>query len=245
MTLSEFYVNLNRMIKDNIARIREKIDLSCKKVSRSPQDISIICVSKGVEIGKIAEAIDCGISEIGENRLQEAVDKHLSINSLSKERFSGVKWHMVGHLQTNKVKKALEIFNMIQSVDSLHLADKINSEAQKLNKIVDILLEVNTSGEETKYGIKEQETPALVEDISKLKNIRLLGLMTIGPFTPDENKIRKSFRSLRKLREKIAKKSFSNVNMEYLSMGMTDDYQIAVEEGSNMLRLGRAIFQDG
>jgi len=228
------------MVRDNIARVREKIHLACKKVSRSPEEITLVCVTKGVEIDKIIQAIDCGINEIGENRVQEATGKYLKLKELSKENqnLSKVKWHLVGHLQTNKVNKALEMFDMIQSVDSLRLAKKIDSEAKKNNKIAEILLEVNTSLEESKFGVKEQETIGLIEEIFKLKNIQLSGLMTIGPFTSDENKIRQSFRSLRQLKEKTAKE------LSFLSMGMTDDYEIAIEEGSNMLRLGRAIFAD-
>jgi pyridoxal phosphate enzyme (YggS family) len=235
------------MVKDNIARVKEKIHLTCKKLSRSPEDITLVCVTKGVAIDKISQAIDCGIIDIGENRIQEATDKYLQLKQLSKQsdKFFQIKWHMVGHLQTNKADKAVEMFNLIQSVDSLRLAKKIDDEAKKNNKTCDILIEVNTSGEASKFGAKEQELLVLAEEISKLKNIRLLGLMTVGPLTADENKIRQSFRSLRELKEKIAKEiAFSNVKMQYLSMGMTDDYQIAIEEGSNMLRLGRAIFAD-
>jgi pyridoxal phosphate enzyme (YggS family) len=229
------------MIKDNIARVREKIYLACKKVSGSVDEITIVAVTKGVVKDKIIEAIDCGIRHIGENRIQEASDKYLQLKELSKK--SGVRWHMVGHLQTNKVKKALEMFDMIQSVDSLRLAEMISSEAQKYNKNVEILLEVNTSGEASKFGLEMDKVWELLPKISELKNIQVLGLMTIGPLTTDENKIRQSFSSLRKLKEQIAKSSsFSNVKMNYLSMGMTDDFQIAIEEGSNMLRLGRAIF---
>ncbi|MBM3251403.1 MAG: YggS family pyridoxal phosphate-dependent enzyme, partial [Candidatus Omnitrophica bacterium] len=211
------------------------------------EEITLVCVTKGAEIDKISQAIDCGISHIGENRIQEATDKYLKLKQLYKEpdKFSKIRWHMVGHLQTNKVDKAVEIFDLIQSVDSLRLAKKIDSEAKKNHKTCDILIEINTSGESSKFGLKEEESLGLIEEISKLKNIRLLGLMTIGPLSADENKIRQSFRSLRELKEKIAKEmSFPNVKMQYLSMGMTDDYRIAIEEGSNMIRLGRAIFHD-
>lgn len=231
------------MIKDNIARLKEEIYLAAKKSSRSPDEIEVVAVTKGVMVDKITEAMECGIQNIGENRIQEAADKYVQLNELCKK--SQVKWHMVGHLQTNKVKKAMEVFDMIQSVDSLHLAEKINSEAGINNRTVDILIEVNTSGEKSKFGVEKDKVFELVEKLSELKNIQVLGLMTIGPLASDENIIRKAFSSLRQLREQIAKNlSFSNVKMNYLSMGMTDDYPIAIEEGSNMLRLGRAIFQN-
>lgn len=235
------------MIKDNIERVREKINLACKKISRSADQISLVCVTKGIDVDSIIEAIDCGISEIGENRIQEAIDKYIRIKELSNksDKLSNIKWHMVGHLQTNKVNKALDMFDMIQSVDSLRLAEKIDAEAAKRDKTADILLEINTSGEESKFGLKEEEVFSLIEQASKLKNTRVLGLMTIGPFTEDEAKIRGAFGRLRQLRDKINKEtSFSNVKMQYLSMGMTDDYTIAIEEGSNMIRLGRAIFSN-
>ena len=234
------------MIKDNIARVREKIEITCKKVSKSAKDIELVCITKGQDIKSTIEAIDCGITDIGENRVQEASSKYLKLNELRNKsaKLPKIKWHMVGHLQTNKVKKAVEIFDMIQSVDSLRLAAEIDSQAEKIKKIVDILVEVNTSLDKSKFGIKTEEVFSLIEEISDLRNIQLLGLMTIGPLTSDESKIRQCFRSLRELKEKINKKlSFANVNMKYLSMGMTDDYTIAIEEGSNMLRLGRAIFK--
>ncbi|MBM3248500.1 MAG: YggS family pyridoxal phosphate-dependent enzyme [Candidatus Omnitrophica bacterium] len=229
------------MIKDNIARLKERISLTAKKVSRSSDEIIIVAVTKGVMPEKIIEAIECGIKHIGENRIQEASDKYLQLKELCKK--SPVKWHMVGHLQTNKVKKALEMFDMIQSVDSLHLAEKINAEAATNNRTVDILIEVNTSGEASKFGLEKDKLSELVDKVSELRNIQVLGLMTVGPFSSDEDKIRNAFRALRQLKEQIAKNSsFSNIKMDYLSMGMTDDYPIAIEEGSNMLRLGRAIF---
>lgn len=231
------------MIKDNIARIKEKIYLAAKKVSRSSDEIAIVAVTKGVIPEKIIEAINCGLKHIGENRIQEAEDKYLRLKGLCKE--SEVKWHMVGHLQTNKVKKALEMFDMIQSVDSLHLAEKINAEAEMDNRVVDILIEVNTSGEVSKSGIENDKAFELMDKISALENIRISGLMTVGPLTSDENSIRQAFSRLRHIKEQSAKNySLSNVKMNYLSMGMTDDYEIAIEEGSNMLRLGRAIFSD-
>jgi hypothetical protein len=235
------------MIKDNIARVKEIIRLACKRVSRSVEEITLVCITKGIETDKIIEVVNCGITDIGENRVQEAFSKYLEIKQLSEkfDKLSRIKWHMVGHLQTNKVAKALDMFDMIQSVDSLRLAERINSEAEKNKSIVDVLIEVNTSGEASKFGIKEKDAFSLTEAISKFKNIRILGLMTIGPFTSDKARIRQAFRNLRQLKEKLTKEiSFSNLEMRYLSMGMTNDYVIAIEEGSNMIRLGRAIFHN-
>ncbi len=231
------------MIKDNIARVRENIYLAAKKTFRSSDEITIVAVTKGAMVEKIVEVIDCGIQHIGENRIQEAADKYLQLKELCKK--FGVRWHMIGHLQTNKVKQALGMFDMIQSVDSLHLAEKINAEAGINSRSVDILIEVNTSGEASKFGAEKDKVLELMEKISAFKYIQVLGLMTIGPLTSDENRIRQAFGSLRQLKERLAQEtSFSNVKMDYLSMGMTDDYAIAVEEGSNMLRIGRAVFKN-
>ncbi|HID94205.1 MAG TPA: YggS family pyridoxal phosphate-dependent enzyme [bacterium (Candidatus Stahlbacteria)] len=216
-------------IKENIDRIRDRIEVAANRVGRQATSIEIVAACKGVKPEFIEEAISCGIKIIGENRVQEARQKY----DIIKDR---VEWHMIGHLQTNKVKRALEIFSMIQSLDSLRLAQELNKRAKNT---IDVLVEVNTSGEPTKYGVRPEELIAFVEQVSRLPHIRVRGLMTIGPLRGDP---RPSFRLLRKLKDEIEVKSIENVRMDWLSMGMTDDFEYAIEEGSNMLRIGRGIF---
>jgi pyridoxal phosphate enzyme (YggS family) len=222
------------MIKENVLKIKERISLICTKINRDPNTISVVAVSKGRTIDQIKEAIDVGITDIGENRVQEAVSKYKEIRNTEYAR--RIKWHMVGHLQTNKVKDAVKIFDLIHSVDSLHLAEEISKQASKINKVQDMLLEVKTSPEIAKFGLKPNEVIEVIKDIVKLKNINIKGLMTIAPVVDNPEKTRPYFRILRELKDTIN-------NMPYLSMGMTDDYQVAIEEGSNMIRLGRAIFE--
>ncbi|MBU4443671.1 MAG: YggS family pyridoxal phosphate-dependent enzyme [Candidatus Marinimicrobia bacterium] len=203
---------------------------------RDPYDITLIVISKTRAADIVNMAIDCGVRHFGENKIQEAVPK---INDLNK-RHSDLTWHMVGHLQTNKAKIAVMNFDMIQSVDSIKLARKISGVAQQLQKNVDILIEVNISGEESKYGINPDDVEQINGEIASLSNINVRGLMTIGPLTSDVADIRTAFRRMRKIFEnpQIRQNNVYNV----LSMGMTDDYEIAIQEGSTMIRLGRAIF---
>jgi len=216
-------------IKENIDRIRDRIKVAANRVGGQTDSIEIVAACKGVRPEFIEEAISYGIRIIGENRIQEARQKYDIIQNRAE-------WHMIGHLQTNKVKKALEMFSMIQSLDSLKLAQEISKRA---NNTVDVLIEVNTAGELTKYGVKPEELISFIEQVSKLPNIKVCGLMTIGPLSDDP---RPSFKLLRKLRDEIEAKSIEDVRMEWLSMGMTDDYEYAIEEGSNMIRIGRGIF---
>lgn len=194
----------------------------------------IVAVTKNMSIPKIIEALEAGICDIGENRVQEASTKYGAI----KASFPNVRWHMVGHLQTNKVKAALLMFDVIQSVDSFHLALEINKRASKPQEI---FIEVNTSGEDSKYGVNPSDALELIRSISKLTNIKIGGLMTLGPLTQDKEKIRESFRTLRRLRDEIQAAGFSQV--KHLSMGMSSDYPLAIEEGSDIIRIGRAIFE--
>ena len=229
------------MLNNNLTHIREKISSICAKLGRDPQGIILVCVTKEREPSQILEAIRSGITDIGENRVQEALSKFKEINSQV-----GVRWHMIGHLQRNKVRQALKIFDIIHSVDNLALAEEIDRESGKLNKEIDVLIQVNTSAEETKYGIKPDETLRLIEHISQLNNLRICGLMTMAPLTDNPEETRPCFRSLRILRDEVVKnfQDDTNIKMNYLSMGMSQDYEIALEEGANMLRIGRSIFSD-
>jgi len=230
------------MIKENISRIRQRIIKVCSKINQDPGKITIIAVSKSRVLEQIKEAIDAGINNIGENRAQEALIKY---NALYAKRYTlnAIKWHMVGHLQTNKVKDAVRIFDLIQSVDSVRLAEEIDKQADKINKIQDILIEIKTSPEETKFGLRADEAIEVIKDIAKLKNITIKGLMTIAPIVDNPEKTRPYFKLLRELKDKINKILTPDSQLQTLSMGMTDDFEIAIEEGSNMVRLGRAIFE--
>jgi pyridoxal phosphate enzyme (YggS family) len=220
------------MIKENVLRIKEKITLACLKVNRDPDTITIVAVSKGRRVSEIEQVQTAGIADIGENRVQEALSKY---KALCAERTS-LKWHMVGHLQTNKVREAVKIFDLIHSVDSVKLAREIDKQAVKINKAQDILLEIKTSSETTKFGFSPEEAASAIKEIAQFKNINIKGLMTIAPLVDNPEKARPYFRILKELLERINRQPI-------LSMGMTDDFEVAIEEGSTMVRLGRAIFE--
>ena len=213
-----------------------RIHSAAKRANRDASKIRLIAATKNVSVQKIQEAVSFGLTEIGENRVQSAEEKYEQLQTMP------IIMHMIGHLQTNKVKKAIQMFSSIQSVDSAHLAEVISKRASEAKKNMEVYIEVNTSSEASKYGIIPEKTVELAEQISKLPNLSLVGLMTIGPLTDDEVAIRKSFRLLKALKGEILSKKLPNVEMKYLSMGMTDDFEIAIEEGSDIVRIGRAIF---
>jgi hypothetical protein len=225
------------MIKDNILRIKERIALVCAKINQDPRAISIVAVAKGRAKAEIEEVIAAGLTDIGENRVQEALAKYGEMPDAKR-----IKWHLVGHLQTNKVKDALAIFDLIHSVDSLRLAAEIDKQAAKINKVQDILIEVNTSGEASKFGLKPEEAIEVIKEMAQLKNINIKGLMTIAPVVDAPEKSRPYFRILRELKDKINELRVTSYELRVLSMGMTDDFLAAIEEGANIIRLGRAIF---
>ena len=223
------------MLKENLALVEEKIQAACNRVSRNREDVTLIAVSKTKPVSMIQEVMDLGITDFGENKVQELTDKIDKINQ-------PLDWHFIGHLQRNKVKYIIDKTCLIHSVDSLRLAETINKEAIKKDVIMPILIEVNIAGEETKYGVREEEVYGLITEISKLSNVRVKGLMTIAPFVsnPEDNRIH--FRKLRQLSVDIGSKNIDNVHMKILSMGMTNDYEVAIEEGATMVRVGTGIF---
>lgn len=220
-------------IQENLHLVKARIQRACEKARRSPNEIAIVAVAKFVATERIKEAIEAGVTMIGENRVQEAQEKFQVLGNQ-------VNWHMVGHLQTNKVKKALEMFSMIQSLDSLNLACEIERRAEGLIKPVPVLVEVNTSGEPTKFGVESTEVIEFIKRIAGLKRVALQGLMTIGPNIPEPEAARQSFRMLRDLRMRA--ENSLGVSLPCLSMGMSGDFEVAIEEGSNMVRIGTAIF---
>lgn len=222
-------------IAENILKIRQGIVDACGRVNRSPGEITIVAVSKGRSAGEIKEAFTCGITEIGENRMQEAAPKFQGLRAIN----PGLRTHMVGHLQSNKAKEAVKIFDLIQSVDSLHLALEIDRQAARINKRQDILLEIKTSEEITKFGIMPEGLEVFMDEAAKLKNLHIKGLMTIAPLLNNPEEARPYFRQLKELLSLLKGKGFG---LNVLSMGMSDDYKVAIEEGATMIRLGRAIF---
>jgi PLP dependent protein len=222
------------MIAENLTRIREKIALRCDNSGRNADEIKLIAVTKYFGTDIIEEAISAGITDFGENKAQELNLKYEKLGNK-------VTWHFIGTLQKNKVKYAVKAAELIHSVDSIELADEIDARAGKLSKIQKILLEVNTSSEESKSGlITEDDVFRLADHCNKKNNLELIGLMTMAPFTDDEHVIRNSFSSLRSLKEKLIKNGFTKITE--LSMGMTNDYELAVDEGATLLRIGSAIF---
>ncbi len=223
------------MIAENILKIKQRIREACLKVGRNPDEVTIVAVTKTVPVDKIKEAINSGIVDIGENKVQELLEKRNSIEN--------IRWHFVGHLQTNKVKYIVDFIHLIHSVDSLKVALEIDKRAKKINRAIDILIEVNTSGEKTKYGVKPDEVVELVRQISENCDfIRVKGLMTVAAFLPNPEDVRPMFRLLREVRDEVAKFNFKNVEMRHLSMGMSNDFEVAVEEGATLVRIGTAIF---
>jgi pyridoxal phosphate enzyme (YggS family) len=222
-------------IKKNWEKVKERIEKTALRVGRNPEEIEVVAVSKGFPSTYIRKAYEVGIRKIGENRVQEAEKK---ISELTRDL--ECEWHLVGHLQTNKVKKALKLFDLIHSLDRLDLANAINKEAQRENKVVRVLIQLNLSGEKTKYGFKEDEFWKALNELLSYEYLKIEGLMTIGPLTTNKDEIRKVFRNLYNIWEVLRVKE--NLDLRYLSMGMSEDFEIAIEEGSNLLRLGRIIF---
>ena len=223
------------MILENIKQVEENIIKSCEKVGRDPKEVTLIAVSKTKPYTAIEEALPSGVLDYGENKVQELTEKYEILPKY-------IRWHMIGHLQRNKVKYLVGKVELIHSVDSLRLANQIETEFAKKNEIANILIEVNMANEESKFGITSETTEQLVREISKLEHIRIKGLMTIAPYTDNPETNRVYFRNMKKLSVDIEEKNIDNVSMNVLSMGMTGDYQVAIEEGATMVRVGTGIF---
>lgn len=223
------------MLATNLKEVEAKIEDACKRANRSRNDVTLIAVSKTKPIEMLQEAYELGIRDFGENKVQEVCEKYPHMPS-------DTTWHMIGHLQRNKVKQIVGKAALIHSVDSVRLAEEIEKEAQKKNVTVDILLEVNVAEEESKFGLKIDEVLEAVTQISSFSHIRIKGLMTIAPFVENPEENRAVFSSLRKLSVDIASKNIDNVSVDILSMGMTNDYEVAIEEGATMIRVGTGIF---
>lgn len=221
-------------IKENLNIIEEKIAAAAEKSGRKREDILLLAVSKTIDVPRIKEAVNLGLVDLGENKPQEINWKYFEIEN--------VKWHQIGHLQTNKVKYIIDKVCLIHSVDSLKLAEEIDKRAKANNITMEVLVEINIAGEEAKHGVPLQEAEDLAVEISKLSNIRVAGLMTVAPFVENPEDNRKYFVEMRKLFVDIRDKNYNNINMKYLSMGMTNDYEVAIEEGANIVRIGTGLF---
>jgi pyridoxal phosphate enzyme (YggS family) len=232
-------------IQDNISRVKERIALSAERAGREPEEVRLVAITKTFPARAIAEAYDHGLREYGENQVQEAEFKVLWTRNSGMD----LRWHMVGHLQRNKAKRAIQLFDVIQSVDSVRLARELSKRSKAVDMDVPIMLEVNVSGEQSKFGFaldahdQQQQERFLeaVEKIAALPHLALAGLMTIAPFDAPESVLRHCFGRLRELRGKL-REEFPAQNWQHLSMGMTDDFEVAIEEGSTIVRIGRAIF---
>ena len=222
-------------ITENIKVVKGRIEQACGRAGRNPEDVVLVAVSKTFPPEKIIEAAEGGITDIGENRVQDAYNKFKTVGNR-------VRWHFIGHLQTNKVKRTLEFADLIHSVDSRHLAEEIDRRAEATGKTAEVLVEVNTTGEESKFGVSPDTAVEFVKSLSDLQNIRITGLMTIGIFSHDPEDARECFVQLRELKDELAECDLPNGEMKYLSMGMSNDFEVAIEEGANIIRVGTAIF---
>ena len=223
------------MLCENLKKVEDNVDAACGKAGRSRDEVTLIAVSKTKPVEMLSTIYNQGIRDFGENKVQEMCDKMEQLPS-------DIRWHMIGHLQTNKVKYIVGHTTLIHSVDSLHLAKEIEKQAEKKDVTVDILVEVNIAEEESKFGIHKEETYELVRQIAALPHVHICGLMTIAPYVENPEDNRMYFRGIRQLSVDIAEQNIDNVDMDILSMGMTGDYMVAIEEGATMVRVGTGIF---
>jgi PLP dependent protein len=222
-------------ISDNINTTKQRIAAAALKCGRDPDSIKLLAVTKTIPTEYIIKAIDAGITMLGENYVQEARDKIAAIGSRGQ-------WHMIGHLQTNKAKYVVTLFDYVHSVDRMELAQELDKRAGLINRKLNVLIEVNVSGEKSKSGIPADDAPALIKQIAGLENLAMRGLMTMAPYSNNPENARPYFSALRNLRDNISRQQISGISMEELSMGMTDDFEVAIEEGATIIRIGRAIF---
>ena len=234
-TREKIQLTENNMIRDNIETVEKNIEEACRRAGRDRKDVTLIAVSKTKPVSDIREAMDCGMRVFGENKVQEIREK-------TEEITESVSFHMIGHLQANKVKYLPGKVVMIHSVDNVKLAQEIEKQFAKNDMTIDVLIEVNMAGEDSKFGLSPTEAPAFVKEISTLPHLNIRGLMTIAPYTDDPESNRVYFRGLRELESEINSMNIPGVKMDTLSMGMTGDYMVAIEEGATFVRVGTGIF---
>jgi PLP dependent protein len=221
---------------DNLTRVQERIAWACRRAGRRPEDVKLVAISKTFPAERIREAYEAGLRDFGENRVQEAASKRPELSDLA------ITWHLVGHLQTNKAKHARELFHWVHSVDSEKIAQKLDQTAASSGERLQVLLEVNLGEEPSKFGAGGEDVLRLAEQVGRLETLELRGLMTVPPFFEDPERVRPYFRRLRELAQSICIAKIQNVCMEHLSMGMTHDFEIAIEEGATIVRVGTGIF---
>lgn len=226
-------------IAENIARVQERISVAAARVRRNPGSVILMAVTKTIDSARIDEAFAAGLRVFGENRVQEFETKRPKLNDVA-----GAEWHLIGHLQSNKSGKAVELFHAVDSVDSLRLAERLNRAAAALDHVLPVLIEINVGGEDSKTGVPldSPELDSLLRGVEKLEHIQITGLMAVPPFTPNPEAARPYFRLLRDLRDTIAERRLPRIVMDTLSMGMSHDFEVAIEEGSTCVRVGTAIF---
>ncbi len=224
-------MTLKRNIEHVLTRVKDATSTSNQELN----DIQLIAVTKTIDVNVIKEAINLGVLHIGENKVQELTRKYEEIGDI-------VKWHLIGHLQRNKVKYIIDKVDLIHSLDSLRLAKEINKRAKNIDRIMECLLQVNVSGETTKHGVDPKDVKNFLKEIAPLDNIKIVGLMTMAPHVENKEESRQYFKKLKEMYEEISDMNLQNIEMKYLSMGMSNDYEIAVEEGANIIRVGRSIF---
>ncbi len=221
-------------VKENLDDVQKNIQEACVRSGRNASDVTLVAVTKTVEADVMNASIDFGVTIVGENRVQEIRRKFEDVKPVS--------WHQIGHLQTNKVKYIVDKVDMIHSVDSIRLAKEISDKASKHERVIDILIQVNVASEEQKFGIGEQELSEILEEVSEMPSVRVKGLMLIAPFADDPETVRPIFRRMKEIFDSTKNIKYDNVEMQYLSMGMSGDYVVAIEEGANMVRIGSGIF---
>ena len=222
-------------LEDNIARVRERIRAACRRAGRQPESIKLVAVSKTVPSSRIRRAYEAGVRDFGENRVQEAVDKRDALSDLA------TVWHLIGHLQTNKAKSARELFHWVQTVDSVRVAQKLDQAALSRDRLP-VLIQIRLGDEPTKSGVQESGVLQLAEQVSMLRTLELRGLMVLPPYFEDTEQVRPFFRRLRELAGTVESAGLPNVAMQELSMGMSHDFEVAIEEGATIVRVGTAIF---
>ncbi|HHY59177.1 MAG TPA: YggS family pyridoxal phosphate-dependent enzyme [Clostridia bacterium] len=222
-------------IKANVAAIKERMAKAAERFGRKPEEIELVAVTKTVPVERIREALAAGIRHLGENRVQELVAKYGELGAAAQ-------WHLIGHLQTNKVKYIVDKVTLVHSLDRWSLAEELEKRAAAQGRVIPVLLQVNIAEEETKFGLRRQEVIPFLEKIIPLSHLQVRGLMTIAPLVEDPEEVRPVFRSLFRLAQEIDRRRYPGVEMRYLSMGMTGDYEVAIEEGANMVRIGTGIF---
>jgi len=222
-------------IADNIKTVKGRIESAAKRSGRDPASVRLVVVTKTIDVERIREAVAAGAVILGENRVQEAREKIEKLGNVAS-------WHLIGHLQMNKAKHAVKLFDLIHSVDTLELAAEIDRQAAKIGKVQRVLVEVNIAGEASKAGMAVQDAPALVREMAKHSNIAIQGLMTIPPFSENPEDSRPYFSVLRELAKRVAGENILNAAMKELSMGMSGDFEVAIQEGATMVRVGTAIF---